>query len=126
MMNETQHRIWKLIELAQQKGQDVLDFYRPVSKLADLKYAKLCQQLNDVGYTTNDMTNPNGNSLTGIIRVGNLLDGAAYYEADDGPLTAEQMDAIQKLAEESYFRQTGKHLPHKDDPCWERLFDDKE
>lgn len=121
--NIENHRIWKLIESAQDKGKDVMDFYRPVSKLADIKYEKLCRELNAAGYTTNDMTNPNGNSLTGIIRVGNLLINAPYYEADDGPLSAEQCEEIQRIADDRYFAQTGKHLPGADDPAWERLFD---
>ncbi len=88
------HRIWKFIEQAQEKGLDVIDFYRPVSKLADLKYEKICQELNTLGYTTNDMTNPNGNSLSSILRVGNLLNNKIAEDGWGKIMTAQRMSRM--------------------------------
>ncbi|AQT28529.1 hypothetical protein YOLOSWAG_44 [Erwinia phage vB_EamM_Yoloswag] len=45
-----------------------------------------------------------------------------YYEADDGPLTEQQLARIQQLANEDSIRRTGKPLPADDDPRWVRLF----
>lgn len=45
-----------------------------------------------------------------------------YYEPDDGPLTKEQLERIQQLADEESIRLTGKPMPAADDPCWIRLF----
>lgn len=44
-----------------------------------------------------------------------------WYEADDEQLTVEQIEAIQRKANEDAIR-SGKPLPQADDPCWVRLF----
>jgi len=45
------------------------------------------------------------------------------YEPDDCQLTPEQLEEIQRVANERYFAQTGKHLLPPDDPSWVSLFD---
>lgn len=67
------HRIWFFINNAKEQGKDSIEFYRPVSKLADRKYSELCEELNSMGYYAKDMTNPNGSSLAGIISINNIL-----------------------------------------------------
>jgi hypothetical protein len=116
------HRIWFFINNAKDQGKDSIEFYRPVSKLADRKYSELCEELNSMGYYAKDMTNPNGSSLAGIIAVNNILHDVPYYEEDDGPLTQAQLEEIQRIANETHFRETGRHLPSEDDPGWVRLF----
>lgn len=69
------HRIWFFINNAKEQGKDNIEFYRPISKLADRKYSELCEELNNMGYVAKDMTNPNGSSLAGLISISNLIEG---------------------------------------------------
>ncbi len=47
---------------------------------------------------------------------------AAYYEPDDGPLTLDQIKAIQKLADELAITR-GEILPSEiPESSWEKLF----
>ncbi len=72
------HRIWFFINRAKEQGKDSIEFFRPISKLADRKYSELCQELNSTGYHAKDMTNPNGSSLAGIIGISNILEVGDY------------------------------------------------
>lgn len=66
------HRIWFFINHAKEQGKDTIDFYRPVSILADRRYEELCEELNEMGYKAKDLTNPNGNSLSGLITISQI------------------------------------------------------
>lgn len=66
------HRIWFFINRAKEQGKDSIDFYRPVSILANRKYEEICQELNQIGYKAKDLTNPNGNSLAGLISISQI------------------------------------------------------
>lgn len=115
------HRIWFFINRAKQENKDSIDFYRPVSRLADHKYEQIREELNSMGYIAKDMTNPNGSSLAGLLSISNILKDEPNYEQDNGHLTTEQLEEIQRLADERYFNQTGKHLPNEDARSWKRL-----
>lgn len=92
------HRIWFFINHAKETGQDSIDFYHPVSSLANKRYEELKDNLNELGYVAKSMSNPKGNSLAGLMLVSNILKDEPHYEKDDGYLTPEQLDTIQKIA----------------------------
>lgn len=71
------HRIWFFINRAKEQGKDSIEFYRPISTLANRKYEQICEELNDMGYLAKDQTNPNGNSLAGLITISNLISGGS-------------------------------------------------
>lgn len=66
------HRIWHFIKTAKENKLNSIAFYYPKSKYADVRYAKLQDELREKGYIISKLT-PDNVQTTQLMAVSNIL-----------------------------------------------------